>query len=106
MQARKQLRSRPCALCAQALPLQPSGSLASLRKAALERFREKKAKRQFAPKVRYVARKKLAEARPRFKGQFVRTPASALAGGSADGSAGVSAPGASSEAAASGTPAA
>jgi hypothetical protein len=42
------------------------------RKAALARFREKKAKSHFAPKVRYHERKKLAEARPRYKGQFVK----------------------------------
>jgi CCT motif len=71
--------------CLQAFPLQPASSAAALRKAALERFRAKKAKRQFAPKVRYAARKKLAEARPRFKGQFVRAHPPAAAAASAAG---------------------
>jgi hypothetical protein len=53
---------------------QPSASKAS-RQTALARFREKKAQRLLAPKVRYVARKLLAEARPRYKGQFVKLDA-------------------------------
>lgn len=47
-------------------------STAMGRRAALERFRKKKANRSYAKKVRYQARKKLAEQRPRYKGQFIK----------------------------------
>lgn len=39
---------------------------------ALARFREKRANRNFAKKIRYQSRKQLAESRPRVRGQFVR----------------------------------
>ncbi|KAI5071236.1 hypothetical protein GOP47_0013487 [Adiantum capillus-veneris] len=44
----------------------------SFREAALHKFREKRKMRCFEKKVRYQSRKKLAEQRPRVKGQFVR----------------------------------
>ncbi|KAL8104881.1 hypothetical protein AgCh_028883 [Apium graveolens] len=43
-----------------------------LREAALTKFRMKRKDRCFDKKVRYESRKKLAEQRPRVKGQFVR----------------------------------
>ncbi|KAK1361130.1 two-component response regulator-like APRR5 [Heracleum sosnowskyi] len=43
-----------------------------LREAALAKFRMKRKDRCFEKKVRYESRKKLAEQRPRVKGQFVR----------------------------------
>lgn len=45
------------------------------RQAALERFRKKKANRCFVKKVRYQARKELAQQRPRYKGQFIKMDA-------------------------------
>ncbi|XP_062156956.1 two-component response regulator-like PRR73 [Alnus glutinosa] len=42
------------------------------REAALNKFRQKRKERCFEKKVRYQSRKKLAEQRPRFRGQFVR----------------------------------
>lgn len=56
-------------------PLGPPVASAEARQEALARFRGKKAQRQLTPKVRYVARKKLAEARPRYKGQFIKMDA-------------------------------
>ncbi|CAN1228271.1 Two-component response regulator-like APRR9 [Linum grandiflorum] len=51
-----------------------------LREAALNKFRLKRKERCFEKKVRYESRKKLAEQRPRVKGQFVRqVPADAAA---------------------------
>ncbi|XP_075494125.1 two-component response regulator-like APRR5 isoform X2 [Primulina tabacum] len=44
------------------------------RQAALTKFRTKRKDRCFEKKVRYESRKKLAEQRPRVKGQFVRRP--------------------------------
>ncbi|KAL4362593.1 hypothetical protein GQ457_04G038180 [Hibiscus cannabinus] len=44
------------------------------REAALNKFRLKRKDRCFEKKVRYESRKKLAEQRPRVKGQFVRQP--------------------------------
>ncbi|XP_006347516.1 two-component response regulator-like APRR5 [Solanum tuberosum] len=44
----------------------------SQREAALTKFRMKRKERCFEKKVRYESRKKLAEQRPRVKGQFVR----------------------------------
>ncbi|XP_027365476.1 two-component response regulator-like PRR37 isoform X2 [Abrus precatorius] len=49
----------------------------SQREAALTKFRQKRKERKercFHKKVRYQSRKKLAEQRPRFRGQFVRQP--------------------------------
>ncbi|MTV29362.1 CCT domain-containing protein, partial [Nitriliruptoraceae bacterium ZYF776] len=40
--------------------------------AALLKFRQKRKERCFDKKIRYINRKKLAERRPRVKGQFVR----------------------------------
>ncbi|KAG8381594.1 hypothetical protein BUALT_Bualt06G0137700 [Buddleja alternifolia] len=48
------------------------GSHRSIREAALMKFRLKRKDRCFEKKVRYESRKKLAEQRPRVKGQFVR----------------------------------
>ncbi|GMI71370.1 pseudo-response regulator 7 [Hibiscus trionum] len=42
------------------------------REAALTKFRQKRKERCFQKKVRYQSRKRLAEQRPRIKGQFVR----------------------------------
>ncbi|XP_024024728.1 two-component response regulator-like PRR37 isoform X2 [Morus notabilis] len=42
------------------------------REAALRRFRQKRQERCFEKKVRYQSRKKLAEQRPRVRGQFIR----------------------------------
>ena len=42
------------------------------RKAAIERFRAKRTQRSFEKKVRYTSRQRLAENRPRLKGQFVK----------------------------------
>ncbi|CAK9271705.1 unnamed protein product [Sphagnum jensenii] len=42
------------------------------REVALNKFRQKRKERCFAKKVRYQSRKKLAEQRPRVRGQFVR----------------------------------
>ncbi|PKA46141.1 Two-component response regulator-like PRR95 [Apostasia shenzhenica] len=44
----------------------------SVREAALAKFRLKRKGRCYEKKVRYISRKKLAEQRPRVKGQFVR----------------------------------
>ncbi|KAI0530567.1 hypothetical protein KFK09_000111 [Dendrobium nobile] len=44
----------------------------SQREAALNKFRLKRKERCFEKKVRYLSRKKLAEQRPRVRGQFVR----------------------------------
>ncbi|KAJ4877539.1 pseudo-response regulator 5 [Raphanus sativus] len=49
----------------------------SVREAALNKFRMKRKDRCFDKKVRYESRKKLAEQRPRVKGQFVRQVQSA-----------------------------
>jgi len=51
-----------------------ASSTSAARKLALERFHRKKANRVYTKKVRYEARKKLAEQRPRYKGQFVKLP--------------------------------
>ncbi|CAH8340971.1 unnamed protein product [Eruca vesicaria subsp. sativa] len=48
------------------------GERRSEREAALMKFRMKRKDRCFGKKVRYESRKKLAEQRPRVKGQFVR----------------------------------
>ncbi|XP_038988978.1 two-component response regulator-like PRR37 isoform X2 [Phoenix dactylifera] len=42
------------------------------REAALKKFRQKRKARNFGKKVRYQSRKRLAEQRPRVRGQFVR----------------------------------
>ena len=47
-------------------------SAAANRKAAIERFRAKRTQRSFEKKVRYTSRQRLAENRPRLKGQFVK----------------------------------
>ncbi|KAL4333973.1 hypothetical protein GQ457_07G034070 [Hibiscus cannabinus] len=51
------------------------------RVAALTKFRQKRKERCFEKKVRYHSRKKLAEERPRVKGQFVRRIVSDSEGG-------------------------
>ncbi|BBN05003.1 pseudo-response regulator 1 [Marchantia polymorpha subsp. ruderalis] len=45
---------------------------AERREAALNKFRQKRKDRCFEKKIRYVSRKRLAEQRPRNRGQFVR----------------------------------
>lgn len=42
------------------------------REAALLKFKQKRKERCFDKKIRYVNRKRLAERRPRVRGQFVR----------------------------------
>ncbi|KAJ8477931.1 hypothetical protein OPV22_021658 [Ensete ventricosum] len=42
------------------------------REAALKKFRQKRKERNYGKKVRYQSRKRLAEQRPRVRGQFVR----------------------------------
>nr|BAJ34554.1 unnamed protein product [Eutrema halophilum] len=49
----------------------------SQREAALTKFRQRRKERCFRKKVRYQSRKKLAEQRPRVRGQFVRKTAAA-----------------------------
>lgn len=44
----------------------------SQREAAVNKFRQKRKERNFEKKVRYQSRKRLAEQRPRVRGQFVR----------------------------------
>eukprot|EP00871_Galdieria_phlegrea_P002284 jgi/Galph1/3056/GphlegSOOS_G1733.1 len=43
-----------------------------LREAAVVRFRQKRRERNFANVVRYNCRKKVADARPRYKGRFIK----------------------------------
>nr|GLL38849.1 two-component response regulator-like APRR5 [Ipomoea trifida] len=52
--------------------VQDANSQRSQREAALNKFRLKRKDRCYEKKVRYESRKKLAEQRPRVKGQFVR----------------------------------
>lgn len=47
------------------------------RRSAILRFRQKREQRSFDKKVRYVSRKRLAEARPRVRGQFVKAEVAA-----------------------------
>eukprot|EP00239_Pterosperma_sp_CCMP1384_P001292 CAMPEP_0197848756 /NCGR_PEP_ID=MMETSP1438-20131217/9916_1 /TAXON_ID=1461541 /ORGANISM="Pterosperma sp., Strain CCMP1384" /LENGTH=384 /DNA_ID=CAMNT_0043461153 /DNA_START=225 /DNA_END=1379 /DNA_ORIENTATION=+ len=51
---------------------------AARRASALTKFREKKKSLTFEKKVRYVSRKKLAESRPRIRGQFVKQETSPI----------------------------
>lgn len=55
-------------------PSNEGGKLSKVdrREAALMKFRQKRKERCFGKKIRYVNRKKLAERRPRVRGQFVR----------------------------------
>ena len=50
----------------------PTADSTANRKAAIERFRAKRNQRSFEKKVRYTSRQRLAENRPRIKGQFVK----------------------------------
>ncbi|MCD9645284.1 Two-component response regulator-like [Datura stramonium] len=52
-----------------------SGDHSAQRVAALIKFRQKRKERCFEKKVRYQSRKRLAEQRPRMRGQFVRQDA-------------------------------
>ncbi|KAJ9553492.1 hypothetical protein OSB04_017537 [Centaurea solstitialis] len=54
------------------------------RNAALNKFRQKRKQRCFEKKVRYQSRKKLAEQRPRVRGQFVRHGANGVNNEDAD----------------------
>ncbi|KAL8218228.1 hypothetical protein R6Q57_021601 [Mikania cordata] len=54
------------------------------REAALNKFRQKRKERCFVKKVRYQSRKKLAEQRPRVRGQFVRHGATGVNNKDAD----------------------
>lgn len=56
----------------------------TLREAALNKFRQKRKERCFEKKVRYQSRKKLAEQRPRVRGQFVRHGANGVNNEDAD----------------------
>ncbi|GFH28307.1 putative two-component response regulator-like APRR5-like [Haematococcus lacustris] len=49
-----------------------SGASTSYRQAALQKYLIKKKNRSVHKKVRYESRKRLAEARPRVRGQFVK----------------------------------
>lgn len=51
---------------------EPKISQVERREAALHKFRQKRKDRCFDKKIRYVSRKRLAEQRPRVRGQFVR----------------------------------
>lgn len=53
-------------------PAGAAGMACTPRQAAVARYLEKKKQRTFRKKVRYESRKKLAESRPRVRGQFVR----------------------------------
>lgn len=55
--------------------LGPDENPSSRREAALIKFRQKRNERCFEKKVRYQTRKKMAEQRPRVRGQFVRRAA-------------------------------
>lgn len=61
-----------------ARPNRPDGTLFKYtreeRLEALQRFREKKRRRQYQKRVRYMVRKRLAETRPRYKGRFSKPP--------------------------------
>jgi len=60
-------------------PPSSNTSAEARRLAALAKFREKRKRRSFAKKVRYESRKKLAEQRPRVRGQFVKMETSGAA---------------------------
>lgn len=53
---------------------QADQSKLSQREAAVNKFRQKRKERCFKTKVRYQSRRKLAEQRPRVRGQFVKHP--------------------------------
>lgn len=53
-------------------PAEGKSSKVDRREAALKKFRQKRKDRCFNKKIRYVNRKKVAEGRPRVRGQFVR----------------------------------
>jgi CheY-like chemotaxis protein len=55
---------------------------AANRRAAIARFRAKRTARCFGKRVRYVNRKRLAERRPRVRGQFCKAPLDAVEEGS------------------------
>ena len=61
---------------------------------AIKKFREKKKARTFKKKVRYESRKRLAQQRPRIKGQFVRPEVAAAAAAAAAAGAAAAAAGA------------
>lgn len=61
-----------------------SATCAERRAEAIARFLKKRKERNFDKKVRYASRKRLAEARPRVKGQFVRLKSEGDAGGEGD----------------------
>ncbi|KAK3042844.1 hypothetical protein RJ639_001117 [Escallonia herrerae] len=65
---------RPATQCKNEATLIQDGNSdrSTLREAALNKFRMKRKDRCYEKKVRYESRKKLAEQRPRVKGQFVR----------------------------------
>eukprot|EP00884_Botryococcus_braunii_P018844 jgi/Botrbrau1/5643/Bobra.55_1s0031.1 len=52
-----------------------SNNTAANRRAAIVKFREKRKARNFDKKVRYESRRRLAEQRPRCRGQFVKASA-------------------------------
>ncbi|CAD7700738.1 unnamed protein product [Ostreobium quekettii] len=62
-------------------PPNSNNSAEARRLAAVAKFREKRKHRSFAKKVRYESRKKLAEQRPRVRGQFVKTELSGAVDG-------------------------
>mmetsp|Transcript_19668 Transcript_19668/g.78239 ORF Transcript_19668/g.78239 Transcript_19668/m.78239 type:complete len:109 (-) Transcript_19668:252-578(-) len=46
-----------------------------LRSDAIERYKQKRLRRQFGKRIRYESRKNIARSRPRVKGRFVKTDA-------------------------------
>lgn len=64
--------SHPCLPIGVPASAEVKSGKADRREAALSKFRQKRKERCFDKKIRYVNRKRLAERRPRVRGQFVR----------------------------------
>lgn len=70
-----------CLVLTQGLQSAPDQNRFASREAALTKFRQKRKARCFEKKVRYQSRKRLAEQRPRVRGQFVRQSVNEFAAG-------------------------